>query len=244
MKRPIRITFLGPQKGGKSSIISSIFKGMKIHETSTLESTLTQEKENYLLGQDTVLEITEIPGSHSPSDFKQEDGYLHLEDQDIFIYVLNCQMYSLEMEIEDLLKIFEIIHDKNPTSWFYIFYHQVDLEIFINAIYEQDRYIEKNFYSHIQKNIAEIEISKIKFLRTSLYDKSVNYRISEIITNFLSQRNNSIGKILEKINDSSKTQKIFIFDLDKRLFLFESSKLDDAGKLNNYQMNMDFFMRL
>lgn len=230
-KTHMKICFIGPQKSGKSSIIRVIFDDMKNHQTKNLESTLTPERNTFTLGDHFRIEITEIPGSTPASDFVSESDHLGLREQDVFIYVINCQNFSPETEFDRLKEIFDLTHRKNPQSWFHIFYHQVDLQMFVDQMYQQEDYIEKHFNDHLKLKMEGPGQKEAAFFRTSLYEYSVHLRVSQLINRFLNRGSDLVDRLLEKLNATCGARKVYLFDTQKQLFLFHSSSETNEGSL-------------
>ena len=230
----MKICFLGPQKSGKSSIIKVIFEDVKNHQTKNLESTLNPEIKEFTLANHFEIEITEIPGSIPVNDFVSEKDHLKLKKQDIFIYVINCQNFSPEAELEKLIEIFDITHQKNPESWFYIFYHQVDLQMFLDRSYQQEDYIEKNFKEHLKIKMEGNENKQAEFFRTSLYEYSAHLRMSQLISKYLNRNSDIINRMLEKLQTKCMVRKVYLYDLEKKLYLFNSCEENNIGKLYIY----------
>ena len=220
----MKICFLGSQKAGKSSIIKVIFDNMKTHQTKNLDSTFTLENNSFVLGNNFPIEISEVPGCIPTSDFVTENDYLNLKNQDVFIYVINCQNFSPESEFDKLKEIFNITHEKNPKSWFYIFYHQVDLQMFVDRIYDQEEYIDKHFKEHVKITLGGNEQKEVEFCRTSIYESSDLMRISELVSKYFNRKTDVINRMLEKLNMKCGSRKMYLFDTEKKLFLFNSAK--------------------
>ena len=225
----MKICFIGPQKSGKSSLIKVIFDDMKNHQTKNLESTMTTENSIFTLGNKFKIEITEIPGSTPVNDFVSEGDHLNIKEQNVFIYVINCQNFSPESEFQKLKEIFDITHQKNPKSWFYIFYHQVDLQMFVDRIYDQEDYIEKHFKDHLKCNVDGSETKEVEFVRTSLYEYSANLRMSQLISKYFNRNSDIVNRLLEKLKDKCSARKVYLFDTYKKLFLFNSSEKHDES---------------
>lgn len=234
MAKTVRICFLGPQKAGKTSLIRVLFGDTKTHEIKNLESTLVVEKSAFDFGCGFRAEVTEIPALGSETDFNLQADSYQLENQDIFVYVINCQNFNPENELKSLKEVFDCTHDKNPDSWFYIFYHQMDLQLFINyKDYEQDYFLEQSFQYHLRQKLNENE-KVVQFYRTSLYDYSARFRMSQLLTSFFGRNSNFINMLLGKLNQQCKTSKIYIFDSNKELFLFNSSPDITQGNTLGY----------
>jgi hypothetical protein len=204
---------------------------------------MTLENSKFTLANKFEIEISEIPGSIPVSDFNSENDYLNLKNQDIFIYVINCQNFSPESEFEKLKEIFNITHEKNPQSWFYIFYHQVDLQMFVDRIYDQEDYIDKNFKEHVKIKMGSNEHKEVEFFKTTLYGYSANMRISQLICKYLNRQSDIINRMLEKLNTKCKTRKMYLFDTEKKIFLFNSTDdLSESKFILNVNLSRFWFI--
>jgi hypothetical protein len=203
---------------------------MKNHQTKNIDSTMTIENKSFDLGNNFKIDITEIPGSTPTNDFIAEGDHLNLKEQNVFIYVINCQNCSPESESKKLKEIFDITHQKNPKSWFYIFYHQVDLQMFVDRTYDQEDFFEKDFKDHLKNHVDGNETKEVEFFRTSLYEYSANLRMSELISKYFNHNSDIVNRLLEKLNKKCSSRKVYLFDTSKKLFLFNSSKDTNEGK--------------
>ena len=129
----------------------------------------------------------------------------------------------------------------NKTFLLYTFYHQSDLDyIYVgskiedvkNIFYQRfKKYIEQNFQN------GPVLLNRYSQKITSIYDESINFALSDVLTSFLNTNNVQISKLLTEVTKQSKIKNLLIFDLKLKIYV---AKDDIPLDLNTFSQIMNF----
>lgn len=72
---------------------------------------------------------------------------------------------------------------------------------------------------------------------TSIYDESINFALSDVLTSYLNTNNVQVSKLLTEVTKQSKIKNLLVFDLKLKIYV---AKDDIPLDLNTFSQIMNF----
>lgn len=227
----IDILITGPSKSGKSSVKNIVFNKMSPQETLFIEPTERLEPfEVKTLSYCRLDKILEIPSNFSIEKIDTNNEHL-FSKVGLLIYVIDTQISTSNSEAFFKENIIPILKKYKNINDVIIFIHKTDYYMLGSADFESKKNEIHSKFSELlllaKKETGNQNLS-FNYYNTSIYDTSLFESFSSILKKFIPQ-NKNIEELLNKLNENTKIEKSYLFDVLNKIYLGIDSTKHEAG---------------
>lgn len=208
---------MGDSNSGRSSIAKIIFQKMMSRQTMMLGETNKIENYEFKI-QKIDFKIYDFPTKYSLADAAPNEQ-MFFRSAYAFVYVINPQLDTFN-SLETFVSNYNYIRKVNTNNCqFFIFINKADMELTTQDA--KDEFLIK----HKKKLTDEGVDSKLIHIHfTSILDYSVYEAFSKLVQKIL-PCTTYICKLLNRLANCCKIDKIFIFDISTKLFIAHNDEI-------------------
>eukprot|EP00542_Grammatophora_oceanica_P002074 CAMPEP_0194055024 /NCGR_PEP_ID=MMETSP0009_2-20130614/55329_1 /TAXON_ID=210454 /ORGANISM="Grammatophora oceanica, Strain CCMP 410" /LENGTH=388 /DNA_ID=CAMNT_0038703777 /DNA_START=42 /DNA_END=1205 /DNA_ORIENTATION=- len=218
-----RVLFMGPRRGGKSSIQKVVFQKMSPHETLfRLES--TQQLERQVMDHTPLCRCTvwDFPGDFYGDDSQVFDGLCSL------VFVMDAQDEPYDHVLQSFTTVVSRATQINPNITIEVFINKVDGELFLSdeSKYDCRRDIMSQVADELQEAGVPPDGVHIRYHLTSIYDHSIYEALSRVVQRLIPQLP-TLENLLNVLVSTCSMEKAYMLDVVSKLYIStDSSPVD------------------
>jgi len=225
-----RVLLMGARRAGKSSIQKVVFHKMSPHETLFLDSTTRLVKNDIANSSFVQFEVWDFPGHVDTASVavRPEATYGGCS---ALVWVIDAQDDHAEA-LARLNATIATAYAINPNIVFEVFVHKVDS-------FSDDQRIEsqREIQQHLMEELAaaRLQMAKVNFHLTSIYDHSVFEAFSKVVQQLIPQLP-TLEMLLDTLVTSCRIEKAFLFDVISKIYIATDSSPVD---MQSYELCAD-----
>lgn len=223
------ILLMGLRRGGKSSICKVVFHNMQPLDTLYLESTSKPTSEQFSLLID--LSVMELPGQLNYFEPNYDSERL-FSSVGALVYVIDSQDEYLNA-LTNLSIIIEFAYKVNPKINIEVLIHKIDG---LSEDYRIDA--QRDIMQRIGDELLDLGLEgvQVSFYLTSIFDHSIYEAFSRIVQKLIHELP-SLENMLDNLVQHSSIDKIFIFDVNSKIYVATDSSPVD---IQTYEVCAEF----
>lgn len=223
------ILLMGLRRGGKSSICKVVFHNMQPLDTLYLESTSKPTTEQFSLLID--LSVMELPGQLNYFEPNYDSERL-FSSVGALVYVIDSQDEYLNA-LTNLSIIIEYAYKVNPKINIEVLIHKIDG---LSEDYRIDA--QRDIMQRIGDELLDLGLEgvQVSFYLTSIFDHSIYEAFSRIVQKLINELP-SLENMLDNLVQHSSIDKIFIFDVNSKIYVATDSSPVD---IQTYEVCAEF----